>query len=71
MEYADGVVNDGASWEQLVVAAQQVTVSTTQLASASRVKTQLFSRTQTQLEEAAVVVRLRTCCKALVKSAVT
>ncbi|KAJ2992081.1 sla2 Src-like adaptor 2 [Globomyces sp. JEL0801] len=67
VQIADGLVQGKNSWEQLVVAAQDVGVSTTQLVSAARVKASLYSPTQTKLETAAVAVREAT--KLLVKAA--
>ncbi|KAJ3274707.1 sla2 Src-like adaptor 2 [Terramyces sp. JEL0728] len=67
VEVADGLVQGVKSWEQLVVAAQDVNVSTTQLVAASRVKATLYSKTQDRLEAAAVQVREAT--KLLVKAA--
>ncbi|KAI8803241.1 ANTH domain-containing protein [Cladochytrium replicatum] len=69
VEVADGVASGtrSHSLEELVVAAQQVNVSTTQLVAASRVKAIPFSKTQNALEDAAVAVREAT--KALVRAA--
>ena len=67
VNYADGLVNGTASWEQVVVSAQDVGVCTTQLVAASRVKAQLYSKTQERLENAAIKVRDAT--KLLVKAA--
>lgn len=67
VEIADGLVQGKNTWEQLVVAAQEVSVSTTQLVAASRVKAKLHSKTQDRLEAAAVAVREAT--KLLVKAA--
>ncbi len=67
VEGADGLVNGTHSMEQLVVAANEVGVATTQLVAASRVKAIPFSKTQDKLEEAAVAVREAT--KLLVKAA--
>ena len=64
---ADGLVNSKNSWEEVVVAAQDVGVSTTQLVSAARVKASLYSKTQQKLELAATNVRDAT--KLLVKAA--
>ncbi|KAI9098757.1 ANTH domain-containing protein [Phlyctochytrium arcticum] len=57
VEFADGLVSGTHSFEQLVVAAQEVSVATTQLVAASRVKSVPFSKTQVKLEDAAVAVR--------------
>ena len=67
VNYADGLVNNKASWEQVVVSAQDVGVCTTQLVAASRVKAALYSKTQEKLEHAAIQVR--DCTKLLVKAA--
>ncbi|KAJ3042635.1 sla2 Src-like adaptor 2 [Rhizophlyctis rosea] len=67
VETADGLVTGTHSYEQLVVAAQEVSVATTQLVAASRVKSVPFSKTQGNLEEAAVAVRKAT--ELLVKAA--
>ncbi|KAJ1556867.1 sla2 Src-like adaptor 2 [Nowakowskiella sp. JEL0078] len=67
VECADGFVAGTHSIEQLVVAAQEVNVATTQLVAASRVKAIPFSKTQDRLESAAVAVRDAT--KNLVRAA--
>ncbi|KAI8616014.1 cytoskeleton assembly control protein SLA2 [Chytriomyces sp. MP71] len=67
VECADGLVRGTHSMEQLIVAAQEVGVSTTQLVAASRVKAVPFSKVQAKLEDAAVAVREAT--KLLVKAA--
>lgn len=67
VECADGLINGTHSMEQLIVSAQEVSVSTTQLVSASRVKSVAYSNVQTRLEEAAVAVRDAT--KLLVRAA--
>ena len=67
VEVADGLIQGTHSWEQLVVAAQDVSVATTQLVAASRVKASQFSKTQSRLESAAIAVREAT--KLLVKAA--
>ncbi|KAI9199694.1 uncharacterized protein BJ171DRAFT_201126 [Polychytrium aggregatum] len=67
VECADGVVSGTHTMEQLVVAAGEVSVATTQLVAASRVQSVPFSKTQDQLENAAVAVREAT--KLLVKAA--
>lgn len=64
---ADGLVQSTQSWEQVVVAAQDVGVSTTQLVAAARVKATAYSKTQERLEKAAVSVREAT--KLVVKAA--
>ncbi|KAJ3363092.1 sla2 Src-like adaptor 2 [Kappamyces sp. JEL0680] len=64
---ADGLVQSTHSWEQLVVAAQDVGVATTQLVAAARVKAAAYSKTQDKLEQAAVAVREAT--KLVVKAA--
>ncbi|KAJ3071050.1 sla2 Src-like adaptor 2 [Rhizoclosmatium hyalinum] len=67
VECADGLVRGTHSMEQLIVAAQEVGVATTQLVAASRVKAVTFSKVQAKLEDAAVAVREAT--KLLVKAA--
>lgn len=67
VECADGLIKGTHSMEQLIVAAQEVGVSTTQLVAASRVKAVPFSKAQNKLEDAAVAVREAT--KLLVKAA--
>ena len=67
VEGADGLVNGTHSLEQLIVAANEVSVATTQLVAAARVKAIPFSKTQDKLEEAAIAVRDAT--KLLVKAA--
>lgn len=67
VECADGLISGTHSYEQLVVAAQEVSVATTQLVAASRVKSIPFSKTQVKLEDAAVGVRKAT--ELLVKAA--
>jgi len=67
VEGADGLVSGTHSVEQLIVAANEVGVATTQLVAAARVKAIPFSKTQDKLEDAAVAVREAT--KQLVKSA--
>ncbi|KAI8921078.1 ANTH domain-containing protein [Powellomyces hirtus] len=67
VESADGLLSGSHSYEQLVVAAQEVSVATTQLVAASRVKSIPFSKTQIKLEDAAVAVRKAT--ELLVKAA--
>lgn len=65
VETADGLVEGKNSLEQLVVAATETSVATTQLVAASRVKDS--GKTQDRLEEAASSVRQAT--KLLVKAA--
>ncbi|TPX56045.1 hypothetical protein PhCBS80983_g04846 [Powellomyces hirtus] len=67
VESADGLLSGSHSYEQLVVAAQEVSVATTQLVAASRVKSIPFSKTQIKLEDAAIAVRKAT--ELLVKAA--
>ncbi|KAJ3008497.1 sla2 Src-like adaptor 2 [Thoreauomyces humboldtii] len=67
VECADGLISGTHSYEQLVVAAQEVSVATTQLVAASRVKAAPFSKTQGRLEDAALQVRKAT--ELLVKAA--
>ncbi|KAJ1671011.1 sla2 Src-like adaptor 2, partial [Spiromyces aspiralis] len=56
VETADGVINGTRSLEQLIVASREVTAATAQLVAASRVKSQLYSKTQERLEDAARTV---------------
>ncbi|KAJ2858793.1 sla2 Src-like adaptor 2, partial [Coemansia asiatica] len=56
VETADGVIKGTRSLEHLVVAAREVSAATIQLVAASRVKSQLYSRTQERLELAAKAV---------------
>ncbi|KAJ1915412.1 sla2 Src-like adaptor 2 [Mycoemilia scoparia] len=56
VETADGVINGTSSLEQMIVASREVTAATAQLVAASRVKSQLHSKTQVRLEEAARTV---------------
>ncbi|PSS05460.1 hypothetical protein PHLCEN_2v3840 [Hermanssonia centrifuga] len=65
IESADGVLSGTHSWEQLIVASNEVSASTAQLVAASRVKANLMSKTQERLELAAKAVT--EACKALVK----
>ncbi|KAJ3223364.1 sla2 Src-like adaptor 2 [Clydaea vesicula] len=67
VEGADGLVGGTHSVEQLIVAANEVGVATTQLVAAARVKAVPFSKTHDKLEDAAVLVR--ESCKLLVKAA--
>jgi len=65
IETADGVVNGTHSLEQLIVASNEVAAATAQLVQASRVKAELMSHTQEQLELAAKAVT--EACRALVR----
>ncbi len=65
IESADGVLSGTHSWEQLIVASNEVSAATAQLVAASRVKANLMSKTQERLELAAKAVT--EACKALVK----
>ncbi|GAA5822024.1 hypothetical protein JCM11251_004830 [Rhodosporidiobolus azoricus] len=65
IDTADGVITDTKSLEQLIVASNEVASATAQLVQASRVKSELMSRTQEQLEMAAKAVT--DACKALVR----
>ncbi|GAA6005043.1 hypothetical protein JCM10207_008488 [Rhodosporidiobolus poonsookiae] len=65
IETADGVISGHKTLEQLVVASNEVASATAQLVQASRVKSELMSRTQEQLELAAKAVT--DACKALVR----
>lgn len=65
IETADGVIMGTKSLEQLIVASNQVASSTAQLVQASRVKAELMSRTQENLELAAKAVT--DACRALVR----
>jgi len=56
IEAADGVLSGTHSLEQLIVASNEVAASTAQLVAASRVKANLMSKTQEQLELAAKAV---------------
>ncbi|KAJ2737233.1 sla2 Src-like adaptor 2 [Coemansia sp. BCRC 34962] len=56
VETADGVIKGTRSLEHLVVAAREVSAATVQLVAASRVKSQLHSKTQERLELAAKAV---------------
>ncbi|KAI8322022.1 hypothetical protein GQ54DRAFT_297631 [Martensiomyces pterosporus] len=56
VETADGVIKGTLSLEHLVVAAREVSAATVQLVAASRVKSQLYSKTQERLELAAKAV---------------
>ncbi|KAH8925886.1 ANTH-domain-containing protein, partial [Atractiella rhizophila] len=65
IQTADGVIDGSKSLEQLIVASNEVAASTAQLVQASRVKSDLMSKTQEKLELAAKAVQ--DACKALVK----
>lgn len=65
IETADGVISGTHSLEQLVVASNEVAAATAQLVQASRVKAELMSKTQENLERAAKAVT--DACKALVR----
>ncbi|VDB86633.1 unnamed protein product [Peniophora sp. CBMAI 1063] len=65
IEAADGVLSGTHSLEQLIVASNEVAASTAQLVAASRVKANLMSKTQENLELAAKAVT--DACKGLVR----
>lgn len=65
IESADGVISGTHSFEQLIVASNEVAGATAQLVAASRVKASLMSKTQQRLEVASKAVT--DACKALVK----
>lgn len=65
IESADGVISGTHSLEQLIVASNEVAAATAQLVAASRVKANLMSKTQENLELAARAVT--EACKALVR----
>lgn len=65
IETADGVISGTHNLEQLIVASNEVAAATAQLVQASRVKSELMSKTQEQLEKAAKAVT--DACKALVR----
>lgn len=65
IEAADGVISGTHSFEQLIVASNEVAAATAQLVAASRVKASLTSKAQHNLELAAKAVT--DACKALVK----
>lgn len=65
IETADGVIHGRNTLEQLIVASNEVASATAQLVQASRVKSELMSRTQETLELAAKAVT--DACKALVR----
>jgi huntingtin-interacting protein 1-related protein len=65
IESADGVISGTHSLEQLIVASNEVASATAQLVAASRVKANLMSKTQEELELAAKAVT--EACKALVR----
>ncbi|KAJ1974245.1 sla2 Src-like adaptor 2 [Dimargaris xerosporica] len=56
VETADGVIHKTHSFEQLIVASNEVAAATAQLVAASRVKSQQYSKTQERLEMAAKAV---------------
>lgn len=57
VEAADGVISKTHSFEQLIVASNEVSAATAQLVAASRVKSTFMSRTQERLELAAKAVK--------------
>ncbi|KAI8139570.1 hypothetical protein BJV82DRAFT_521548 [Fennellomyces sp. T-0311] len=57
VEAADGVISRTHSFEQLIVASNEVSAATAQLVAASRVKATFMSRTQERLEMAAKAVK--------------
>lgn len=65
IETADGVITGTHNLEQLIVASNEVAAATAQLVQASRVKAELMSKTQENLEKAAKAVT--DACKALVR----
>ncbi|GAA6012414.1 hypothetical protein JCM8202_003319 [Rhodotorula sphaerocarpa] len=65
IETADGVISGNKTLEQLIVASNEVASATAQLVQASRVKSELMSSTQEQLELAAKAVT--EACRALVR----
>lgn len=65
VEAADGVISKTHSFEQLIVASNEVSAATAQLVAASRVKSSFMSRTQERLELAAKAVK--DCSAELVK----
>ncbi|ORX86018.1 hypothetical protein K493DRAFT_319868 [Basidiobolus meristosporus CBS 931.73] len=56
VEAADGVINGTHILEQLIVASNEVAAATAQLVAASRVKANMYSKTQEQLELASKAV---------------
>lgn len=66
VEAADGVIHGTHSLEQLMVASNEVTAATAQLVAASRVKANLYSKTQEKLESASKAVT--TAARNLVKA---
>ncbi|KAJ1912366.1 sla2 Src-like adaptor 2 [Tieghemiomyces parasiticus] len=56
VDTADGVIQKTHSFEQLIVASNEVAAATAQLVAASRVKSQQYSKTQERLELAAKAV---------------
>lgn len=69
VETADGVIKGTHSFEQLIVACNEVASATAQLVAASRVKAAASSRTQDRLEDAAKAVNQ--VARALVKAVKT
>ncbi|GAA6037865.1 hypothetical protein JCM8097_005078 [Rhodosporidiobolus ruineniae] len=69
IETADGVITGHKTYEELIVASNEVASATAQLVQASRVKSDLMSQTQEQLERAAKAVT--DACKALVRQVKT
>lgn len=61
---ADGVLSNSNSHEELIVASNEVAASTAQLVAASRVKANIMSKTQDQLESASKNVT--SACRSLV-----
>ncbi|KAI0216667.1 sla2 Src-like adaptor 2 [Massospora cicadina] len=66
VEAADGVIHGTHSLEQLMVASNEVAAATAQLVAASRVKANLYSKTQEKLEAASKAVT--TAARNLVKA---
>lgn len=64
IETADGVLNSKNSHEELIVACNEVAASTAQLVTASRVKSNIVSKTQEDLESSSTAVNA--ACKRLV-----
>ncbi len=65
IETADGVISGRNSFEQLIVASNDVAGSTAQLVAASRVKATFMSKSQDRLETASKAVT--NACKSLVR----
>ena len=65
IETADGAISGRNSMEQLIVASNEVAASTAQLVAASRVKSNLMSKTQENLEQASRQVTV--ACRNLVR----